>query len=79
MMKTSCRTAIALLAFALTFDGQLPGQAPKPTEYQVKAAYLYNFGRFVSWPARGGAWPGPSFTLCVLGQDPFGPVLDAVG
>jgi hypothetical protein len=42
----------------------------------VKAAYLYNFGRFVEWPNALTANSG-SFTVCVLGQDPFGPALDA--
>jgi hypothetical protein len=43
----------------------------------VKAAYLYNFGRFVEWPGKAAAAQGGSFTVCVLGQDPFGPSLDA--
>jgi hypothetical protein len=47
-----------------------------PTESQVKAAYLFNFGKFVQWPIDHGP-RGDSFELCVLGQDPFGPVLDA--
>jgi hypothetical protein len=42
-----------------------------PTEYQVKAAYLYNFGKFVEWPAKVTA-SDSSFNICVLGQDPFG-------
>jgi hypothetical protein len=46
-----------------------------PTESQVKAAYLFNFGKFVQWPIDRGP-SGDSFELCVLGQDPFGPVLD---
>lgn len=46
----------------------------KPTEYQVKAAYLYNFGKFIRWPAAG---KNDSFAICVLGHDPFGPTLDA--
>ncbi len=41
-----------------------------PTEYEVKAAYLYNFGRFVKWPKATGR--ADSFDICVLGQDPFG-------
>lgn len=58
----------ALLAGTLIFADQ-----PKPSEYQVKATYLYNFGRFIQWPATSGN----SFAICVLGQDPFGPVLDS--
>jgi len=47
----------------------------RPSEYQVKAAYLYNFGKFVSWPADAGVTS--EFDVCVLGTDPFGPLLDA--
>ncbi len=50
-------------------------QQPKPEEYQVKAVYLYNFGRFVEWPA--SAKKNDSFAICVLGRDPFGAALDA--
>lgn len=55
----------------------LRSQQPKPGEYQVKAAYLYNFGKFVNWSATSVAIKDDSFAICVLGQDPFGPVLDA--
>jgi hypothetical protein len=49
-------------------------QDSRPTEYEVEAAYLSNFGRFVDWPVKpAGADP---FSVCVLGQDPFGPLLD---
>jgi hypothetical protein len=44
------------------------------SEFEVKAAYLQTFGRFVEWPA---ARQEPEFIICVLGTDPFGPVLDA--
>ena len=55
----------------------LSAQAPKITEYQVKAAYLANFGRFVEWPTSVAADKSESFNICVLGQDPFGADLDA--
>ena len=55
----------------------LLAQQAKPSEYQVKAAYLYNFGRFVKWPAGVAAGKGDSFPVCVLGRDPFGPILDS--
>ena len=51
-------------------------QQAKVSEYQVKATYLYNFGRFVQWPATATASKSDSFSICVLGQDPFGPTLD---
>jgi uncharacterized protein DUF4154 len=52
-------------------------QQPKATEFQVKAAYLYNFGRFVQWPDESTGDRGEPFEICVLGADPFGPALDA--
>jgi hypothetical protein len=47
----------------------------KPGEYEVKAAYLYNFGKFIRWP--DGAGKDDSFPICVLGHDPFGAILDS--
>jgi hypothetical protein len=67
------------MAFVMALFGasNLSAQAPKITEYQVKAAYLANFGRFAEWPAHGAADKRESFNICVLGQDPFGADLDA--
>ena len=63
------------LALALACAPSLSAQEANPTEYQVKAAYLYNFGKFIEWPA-STAGPGNSFSICVLGEDPFGATLD---
>jgi YfiR/HmsC-like len=52
-------------------------EAQQPNEFQVKAAYLYNFGKFVEWPAGIPAGQNDSFVVCVLGKDPFGPTLDS--
>jgi hypothetical protein len=51
-----------------------PADAPRPSEYEVKAAFLYNFAKFVKWPDDQS--PGPTFVIAVLGEDPFGEVLD---
>jgi hypothetical protein len=50
-------------------------QSPGPTETQVKAAYLYNFGKFVTWQTDRAA--NLDLEICVLGKDPFGTVLDS--
>ena len=42
------------------------------TEFQVKAAFLYNIANFVSWPNP----IGDHFRLCVIGSNPFGEHLD---
>jgi len=51
-------------------------EASSPTEYEVKAAYLYNFGRFVEWPQDAAPALANDFAICVLGRDPFGKALD---
>jgi hypothetical protein len=53
------------------------GQHAKPNEYEVKATYLYNFSRFVEWPAAVLQARSDSFAICVLGEDPFGAALKA--
>jgi hypothetical protein len=58
-------------------NDQKPDRPLKPTAYEVKAAYLYNFGKFVEWPAKVKAGNNEPFMICVLGKDPFGASLDA--
>jgi hypothetical protein len=49
-------------------------------EYQVKAAFLYNFAKFVEWPPQTFKTEKDPIRICVLGLNPFGPALvDAVG
>ncbi len=69
--------AILLAAFAgfFYFAFAAAAQKPEPKEYEVKAVYLYNFGRFVQWP--DSAAKDESFAVCVLGSDPFGAILDS--
>jgi YfiR/HmsC-like len=70
------KTARALGVLALLC---LPAQAiPAPTEYQVKAVFLFNFARFVDWPALAFVNDSAPFNICVYGADPFGPGLDSV-
>ena len=47
-------------------------------EYKVKAAFLYNFAKFVEWPDLQENDPTLPFILGVLGGDPFGPELDII-
>jgi hypothetical protein len=73
-IKLKLNPARALLVFASLLASA--GVAAGPTEYQVKAVFLFNFSRFVEWPA--SAFPGPDspFVVGVFGHDPFGTDLD---
>jgi hypothetical protein len=68
---------VTALLFAFLCCLPISGKADdRPvTEYQIKAAFLYNFTRFVNWPDNT-TQPDNNFTLCVLGIDPFGKSLD---
>lgn len=77
------RLTALVLAWTLPVLRSVQAQKASPSEYEVKAAYLYNFGRFVEWPNK--EWPnkagtpsGGPFRFCVLGEDPFGRALDAI-
>jgi hypothetical protein len=65
--------AIALLFFGLTIRAGIT-QPRKPTEYDVKAAYLLNFGKFVR--QSNGQPSRSSFDICLLGRDPMGQTID---
>jgi len=62
----ACAPALAMDAKAQT----------APLETQVKAAFLSKFPAYVSWPPSVFSAPDQPIRLCVIGHDPFGPVLD---
>jgi len=45
-------------------------EARKPTEYEVKAAYIYNFAKFIEWPTRFRD-RDDAIHVCVIGDDPI--------
>ena len=57
--------------------GAQPGTGSEISlEYQVKAAFLLNFTKFIDWP---NPVPGDTpFTICILGDDPFGGAVDRI-
>jgi len=48
------------------------------SEYQVKAAYLFNFLKFVEYPGESFADPLAPIVIGVVGEDPFGNALPQV-
>jgi hypothetical protein len=47
-------------------------------EYEIKAAFLFNFIKFTEWPAQELGKSGDPFVIGVLGKDPFGAALDKI-
>lgn len=48
------------------------------SEYEIKAAFLLNFAKFVQWPDNAFESRQSPLLLCIFGDDPFGPALDEV-
>lgn len=59
----------------LLFGGSNPAWSGNLSEYQIKAAFLYNFASYTHWPEE----TGDRLNFCVYGDDPFGVYLDEVG
>lgn len=74
--RGKCLKLIRVLFISLLAYAPVCGAEPRVAEeYTLKAAYLYNFAKFVVWPA--ASWEGvDSINLCVYGSDPFGEALD---
>jgi hypothetical protein len=67
--------ALVIAAWALSAVAAVAAasDAVPPTEQEVKAAYLYNFAKYVEWPSAAAE---PQWVVGVLGDGDFGEVLD---
>ncbi len=73
--RERARFGAALLVLSLTAAVAVAAQvrqAEPPNEYQVKAAFLYNFAKFIEWPARSFADASTPIVIGIAGRDPFG-------
>lgn len=71
------RRAAAMAMIALGLAATL-ARASQTREYDLKAAFLFNFAQFVEWPAEAFADSTSPITIGVLGDDPFGQSLDHI-
>lgn len=68
IFRPSLRIGVAVLLVAA-------GRAQTTDEYHVKAAFIYNFAKFVEWPPQAFKGRADPITICILGKDPFGDAL----
>jgi hypothetical protein len=71
--------ALLFLGLCLIAGGQgsIRAQSDSVKEYQIKAAFLFNFAQFVKWPTGSFTSPDAPFGIGILGDDPFGSALEA--
>ncbi|RYD24457.1 MAG: YfiR family protein [Verrucomicrobiaceae bacterium] len=75
-MTRACRKHPWLLVMACFLAIASDVRAQPSKEYQLKAAFLYNFAKFVEWPARSFASPESPFVIGVYRADSFGGELE---
>ena len=76
-IRCLCRLAVLLLTMVCGGAG-IAAETPAVGEYQVKAAFIYNFTKFVEWPEDAAATNDVPFIIGIVGNDPFGGALDEV-
>lgn len=67
-----------LVAWLALVSPGSPADLPKLTEAEVKAAYVFNFAKYVEWPEAAFSGTNAPFVIGVLGPDPVGESLRAV-
>jgi hypothetical protein len=70
--------AIGAVTALLPVSTSGSAELSRSSEYELKAAFLYNFVKFTEWPAEEMANKSEPFVIGVLGKDPFGAALDKV-
>lgn len=65
---------IAMLSLACGHSNS--AETTPSAEYQLKAAFLFNFAKFIDWPLTSFTDPQANFSICILGTDPFGSAMD---
>jgi hypothetical protein len=78
LLRTLSRLAVLGLLLLAVPGRRAWADTADDLEYEVKAAFLYNFVKFVEWPADTFEGPTDKIVLCILGEDPFGESLDNV-
>jgi hypothetical protein len=66
------RPLIIVCWFFFSVFPEAPSLDAQSIEYPVKLAFLYNFAKFVEWPADSYSNPGAPLSICIVGHDPFG-------
>jgi len=67
---------VLILPLSFFSPHELQAEPYQAGEYQVKAAFLLNFANFIQWPQ--AALGDDTFTIGILGQDPFGSASDSL-
>jgi len=76
LMRIAFLSKILAVIFALLISVSNTVYADASREYQLKAAYILNFARFIYWPSGSFSLAKDEFNICVYGKNPFGKNLE---
>ena len=68
--------ATIILVLIVSSSHNTRAQSPPTREYQIKAGFIYNFLKFIEWPA--GHRTIDDVPICILGNNPFGTAFDTI-
>jgi hypothetical protein len=78
VIGTISRSARLILAVAAILLFAPATRSQEANEYLVKAAFVYNFAKFTTWPTDSFADPSEPITLCVVGDHDYGEAFDSI-
>lgn len=73
VLRMVCGLLLALLGVAPSVQAQ----AQVLSEAQIKAGFVYNFARYIEWPAEAFFGKDATFVMCLVGRDTLGTPLDS--
>lgn len=72
---TACLLCAIAALMLIPLSPRLPAQT-RPSQYDVEAAYLLDFGKFTQLSNGSQALRRATFDVCIVGRDPIGPTID---
>jgi hypothetical protein len=72
------RSSVVIIVCCFFFNvfPEAPWLNGESVEYPVKLAFLYNFAKFIEWPAGSYSDPAAPLSICIVGHDPFSPEIE---
>ena len=67
-----------VLMTVILWPAELRAQSAMQREYEIKAAYLYNFINYIDWPADTLPAAGGTLTIGIIGESQFNAAFDAL-
>ena len=78
MKKVCIPIVIFILLAAASLSAQSQDDSSQNREYKIKAAFLYNFIKFVDWPEESAVADDEAVVMGIIGKDPFGDAFEPV-